>query len=67
MSSWQEIIIEAVRARPCLWDKLHPNYKDTRTIKKNNWMDVASLLTEKTGTPYTGEQQMLAYLSISMF
>jgi len=32
--------IELVRARPVLYDLSNPDYKDSLTIKKNNWIDV---------------------------
>ena len=35
-----EVLIELVRSRPVLWQKSHPDYKNTRRIKANNWEDV---------------------------
>lgn len=42
MAEWQELLIELVRNRPCLWDKSHTAYKDSRTIKANNWSDISN-------------------------
>lgn len=57
--TWQEFLIELVRARACLYDKCHPDYFDTRGAKANNWEDVARLLKEagfaKLGQDTTGE------------
>ena len=36
-----EFLIELVRARPVLFSKKDKNFKDSRTVKKNNWEDVA--------------------------
>ena len=38
----KEFLIELVRVRPVLYNKLDGSFKDVRTIKKNNWDDVAS-------------------------
>ena len=40
-ADWQEILIEAVRRRPVLWDISHIDFKDGRGVKRNNWVDVA--------------------------
>ena len=50
----QEVIIAAVSQRRCLWDKKHPDYKDTRNVKSNNWKDVAAEVAEATSTLYSG-------------
>lgn len=50
----KELLIDLVRERPCLWDKRHSDYKDSRTIKTNNWKDVTQLLNEKCGIELTG-------------
>jgi hypothetical protein len=42
----KEFLIELVRVRPVLYNKLDGNFKDVRTIKKNNWDDVASEMKE---------------------
>ena len=34
------LYIELIRARPCLYNTLDPNYKDTSIVKRNNWRDV---------------------------
>ena len=56
--TFQEFLIELVRARPCLYDKTHPDYFDTRGVKANNWEDVAHQLLEagfsKLGESKTG-------------
>lgn len=44
--SWQEYLIELVRCRPCLYDKYHPEYQDTRGVKKNAWDEIASGMKE---------------------
>ena len=41
-----EELIELVRARPVLWRKREKNYKDSRTVKQNNWKDVIAELKE---------------------
>ncbi|XP_046849408.1 uncharacterized protein LOC124442935 [Xenia sp. Carnegie-2017] len=55
MADWQEILIELVRERRCLWDKFHPDYKDTRNIKKNNWKDVAREMKVATNIDHSDE------------
>ena len=40
-AGWQDMLIEAVRRRPVLWDKSHLDFKDECGIKRNNWVDVA--------------------------
>lgn len=52
---FQEILINAVASRRCLWDKNHKDYKDTRTIKTNNWTDVKEEVNEKCGTSFSGK------------
>ena len=42
---WKDILIEAVRRRPVLWDKSHIGFKDGRGVKWNNWVDVATEVT----------------------
>lgn len=34
------VFIDIVRSKPVLYDICHPNYKDSATIKLNNWQDV---------------------------
>lgn len=34
------LFIDLVRARPVLYDLANPNYKDSATVKRNNWQDV---------------------------
>ena len=41
-AEWQEMLIEAVRRRPVLWEKSHIDFKDGRGVKRNNWVDVAA-------------------------
>jgi hypothetical protein len=55
MTDWQEVLIDAVRQRPCLWYKRHPDYLDARGVKKNNWIDVAEVVAKHTNEPCTGE------------
>ena len=40
-ADWQDMLIEAVRRRPVLWDKSHIDFKDECGIKRNNWVDMA--------------------------
>ncbi|KAF6029072.1 hypothetical protein EB796_012622 [Bugula neritina] len=56
MNDWQEILINEVRSRRCLWDKSHGDYKDTRTVKSNNWVDVAKVMSEKTAKEWNGDE-----------
>lgn len=52
----QEILLNSVAARRCLWDKTHNDFKDTRNVKNNNWQDVASEVSEAMKVTYTGER-----------
>lgn len=45
-SEWQEILIGEVRNRRCLWDKSHKDYKDSRTVKNNHWIDITRVLNQ---------------------
>lgn len=59
-NEWQEVLIEGVRQRRVLWDKTHKDYKDGRTIKKNNWDDVAKEVSDlDIGTVFTGEEAVV--------
>lgn len=49
MADYTGLLIELVQQRPCLWQKTHPSYKDSRTAKKNNWVDISEIIREKTG------------------
>ena len=42
-----ETLINEVRARPCLYDMTHPDYKRT-DIKVNNWKAISECLDELT-------------------
>ena len=48
------LLIELVRDRPCLYDKSCREYRDTKTVKANNWKDVATNLSSSAGVPWTG-------------
>ena len=39
----EQKIIDAVRDRPCLWDKGHEPYKNAKS-KKSAWTEVGSML-----------------------
>ena len=54
MAAWQEALINAVSTRRCLFDKKHDDYRDTRTVKENNWKDVAAEMKEATGLEFSG-------------
>ena len=43
----KEHLIELVRARPVLYSKAHKDFKDSRTIKRNNWDDIAKELASE--------------------
>ena len=43
-------LIELVRSRPVLYSKAHKDFKDSRTIKRNNWEDVAREMTTEHPT-----------------
>lgn len=49
-----ELFIELVRARPCLYDLAHPDYKDTTTVKKNNWLDISKEFSSIINDTVTG-------------
>lgn len=67
MADWQEILIELVRERQCLWDKFHPDYKDARNIKRNNWKDVTRELNLATNIEHSGTIfNMLFWLRLSL-
>lgn len=44
MDDAKEYLIELVRDRKVLYCKGHKDFKDSRTIKRNNWEDVAKEL-----------------------
>ena len=52
--SESEYIIGLVRARPCLYDKKHQYYKDSRGVRLNNWTDIAQHMREAGFVNYTG-------------
>ncbi|KAF6040350.1 RXRG [Bugula neritina] len=64
MNDWQEILINEVRSRRCLWDKSHGDYKDTRTVKSNNWVDVAKVMSEKTAKEWNGKNEIVIMIII---
>lgn len=35
------LFIDLVRSKPCLYDIKHESYKDSVTVKANNWTDIA--------------------------
>ena len=39
-ASWQEVLIELIRERPCLYDKSHRDYHDSKGVKQNLWLEV---------------------------
>lgn len=43
-----EIIIEAVRARRCLYDMSHDDFKRP-DVKMNNWKQIENLVTDMDG------------------
>lgn len=59
MADFQEVIINEVRTRPCLWDKLHVAYKDSRNVKNNNWQDVTTAVNQATGLQWDGKLLLL--------
>lgn len=44
--SWQEFLIELVRARPAVYDKHHRDYKEGRGIKVNLWKDISDSMVD---------------------
>ena len=38
--AYKKALILSVQARPRLWDKSHPDLKDSRIVKPSNWQDV---------------------------
>jgi len=60
------LFIELVRSRPCLYDLSHPDYKDTDTTKKNNWVDIASEWLTISGQSLNG-RQYLNHIHIILF
>ena len=54
----KELLIEFVRTRPVLYSKAHKDYKETRTVKQNNWNDIPTALAKKypeSCASWTGE------------
>jgi 5'(3')-deoxyribonucleotidase len=47
MDTVKETLIELVRARPVLYTKGHNNFEDSRTVKRNNWDDIAKELASE--------------------
>jgi hypothetical protein len=41
----EELIIGEVSGRRCLWDKSHPNYKNS-IVRTRNWREVGVILSE---------------------
>ena len=58
-----DAVDELVRYRPVLWQKSHPDNKDTRRIKANNWEDMNTSLRESgattTGTSFLYDMALL--------
>ena len=48
--SAKEYLIELVRARKVLYSKAHQDFKDSRTVKRNNWDDVAKEMAKEHPT-----------------
>ncbi|XP_067929813.1 uncharacterized protein [Watersipora subatra] len=46
---WQEVLIDEVHKRRCLWDKNHPSSRSALT-KSNQWKEVAEALTPEYGS-----------------
>ena len=46
----KEYLLELVRARKVLYSKSHEDFKDSRTVKKNNWDDVAAEMAKEHPT-----------------
>lgn len=55
---YTETLIELVRERPALWQKKHKNYKDTKTVKNNNWEDVRNMLREELESDTLSSKQI---------
>jgi len=64
MNDWQEILINEVRSRRCKWNKSHGDYKDTRTVKSNNWVDVTRVVSEKTAKEWNGKNEIVIIIII---
>ena len=47
-TSWQELLIELVRASPCLYDKSHPDFFDDRGTKAHCWKRIAEQLSQQS-------------------
>ena len=39
--SWQELLIELVRANPCIYEKSHRDYYDDQGVKANCWKKIS--------------------------
>ena len=52
MAPWQEVLVNAVASRRCLWDIAHTDYKDTRNVRANNWADVTEELKSATSEDF---------------
>ena len=59
------MLIELVKARRCLWDKGHKDYKDNRTTKQNNWEDIYKDLKHATHMEWKIQQDILGTANIS--
>lgn len=50
-----EYFIELIRARPCLYDKSNPDYKDVRGVRLNNYTDICNAMVEAGFSNYDSE------------
>ena len=53
--AYKEALILSIQARPCLWDKSHPDHKDSRIVKPNNWQDVVEDVYATCKVRFSGE------------
>lgn len=61
--SYKEYLISLVRARPVLYSKSEKAYKDSRTVKKNNWEDITKELASEFPSECGQWTGMLRYFS----
>ena len=55
MAEWQEVLINLMREKPILYDKSHPDYKDSRNKKRNHWQDVLDEFNKITDLAWDSE------------
>ena len=63
MACPSDIFIEFLEISCCLWDKLHNDYKDSRAVKFNNWLDVAKEAYLATRVEHSSSIRLITFVN----